>query len=247
MSGAGDRVIFSVMECSGSRQRWLHTSENTPPVSEQSTLPGCQYREDPRSTRTATEPPARRSPPQGGTRGSGALRCAQAWCPAASVQAHGPMRPGSWPPHLLAASLLLALVSLLWLLVLLLQGSGSGARPWLFLQEAQWWGFGGHLGLGRSVPCLCAGTPAERRAPGLRQHATCRVSKQEVKCRWPAERGGDPAWGRRALTAEPRAQSGRAHRPPRRDYSRLLPGSATRARCSVATWARPGAQELAQT
>lgn len=56
MSGAGDRVIFSVMECSGSRQRWLHTSENTLPISEQSTLPGCQCREDPRSTRTATEP-----------------------------------------------------------------------------------------------------------------------------------------------------------------------------------------------
>lgn len=180
MSGAGDRVIFSVMECSGSRQRWLHTSENTLPVSEQSTLPGCQCRENPRSTRTATEP-----------------RQAVATAGRDSGQRRPPLRPGlvprslragprphetrQRPPHLLAASLLLALVSLLWLLVLLLQGSDSGARPWLFLQEAQWWGFGGHLGLGRSVPCLCAGTPAERRAPGLRQHATCRVSKQEVQ------------------------------------------------------------------
>lgn len=132
-----------------------------------------------------------------------------------------PMRPGSWPPHLLAASLLLALVSLLWLLVLLLQGSDSGARPWLFLQEAQWWGFGGHLGLGRSVPCLCAGTPAERRAPGLRQHATCRVSKQEVQvasregrrpglgppstnCRAESpERPGPPTSASRLFTAAP--------------------------------------------
>lgn len=80
MSGAGDRVIFSVMECSGSRQRWLHTSENTLPISEQSTLPGSVSRKPPQHTH-GDGAPARRSPPQGGTRGSGALRCAQAWVP----------------------------------------------------------------------------------------------------------------------------------------------------------------------
>lgn len=245
MSGAGDRVIFSVMECSGSRQRWLHTSENTPPISEQSTLPGCQCRENPRSTRTATEPPARRSPPQGGTRGSGALRCAQAWCPAASVQAHGPMRPGSGPltfsrPRSSSPSSACCGSS-----CSSSRAAAVALAPGSSCRKPSGGGSGGTWAWDGVSPACVPGHPQsdEPRASA----SMPRAASASRKCRWPAERGGDPAWGRRALTAEPRAQSGRAHRPPRRDYSRLLPGSATRARCSVATWARPGAQELAQT
>lgn len=79
-----------MMECSGSRQRWLHTSENTLPISEQSTLPGCQCRENPRSTRTATEPPSGGRHRRAGLGAAATSAAPRPGCPAASVQAHGP-------------------------------------------------------------------------------------------------------------------------------------------------------------
>lgn len=51
------------------------------------------------------------------------------------------MGPAGGSPHLLMVSPLLPLVILLWLFVLFLMGSFSGVCSWLFLQEAQWWGF----------------------------------------------------------------------------------------------------------
>lgn len=244
MSGAGDRVIFSVMECSGSRQRWLHTSENTLPVSEQSTLPGCQCHEDPRSTRTATEPrqavatagrdSGQRRPPLR----PGLVPCSLRAGPRPHETRQRPLtfsRPRSSSPSSACcgsscSSSRAAAVAL---------APGSSCR------KPSGGGSGGTWAWDRVSPACVPGHPQsdEPRASA----SMPRAASASRKCRWPAERGGDPAWGRRALTAEPRAQSGRAHRPPRRDYSRLLPGSATRARCSVATWARPGAQELAQT